>query len=370
MDVVEGFLAGLEALRSHESAVNWGCVLCLLTKIKNLPSAFKQTTVPCCIRSWETDLLETNPDANLLNQFDLFTRSTFQYEEDDEIKELKSLLTQRLEETSDTEPSNPGDDDLVPYDMSQDQELKKTRAPTYIRDCFEILTGPEDAEKYEAAVGVLETLIRRDTATAQEMSVELAKVLLHLEEKSYIEGFVGLRQGALVAVTVADPIRVLAVSAQELSRPASCPSKPHPSRPSIQIISHDASSPDWKKVVDERIRSKTRRFAKGLSQAEQLGAPNQFTPVAGHFFFPLLRNFDRYVRHGLLSSVSSILLGVPAEYLLEDMTEELLETQAWLADVTEKDPDGDCRHLALQNLLLMENLKKKLETDPLVYRTS
>ncbi|XP_039216659.1 telomere length regulation protein TEL2 homolog [Crotalus tigris] len=410
----------------------------------------------------------------------------FQYEEDDEIKELKSLLTQRLEETSDTEPSNPGDsrpnrtastdlhssvtppdldtsadpekgvdseldsdDDLVPYDMSQDRELKKTRAPAYIRDCFEILTGPEDAEKYEAAVGVLETLIRRDTATAQEMSVELAKVLLHLEEKSYIEGFVGLRQGALVAVTVADPIRVanyltsefyslnyslrqridildvLAVSAQELSRPTSSPSKPHPSRPSIQIISRDASSPDWKKVVDERIRSKTRRFAKGLSQAEQLGAPNQFTPVAGHFFFPLLRNFDRplttfdllgddhlvlgrlvhtlailmyfavnaavtpamgkallefvwalrfhtdtYVRHGLLSSVSSILLGVPAEYLLEDMTEELLETQAWLADVAEKDPDGDCRHLALQNLLLMENLKKKLETDLLEYRTA
>lgn len=41
-----------------------------------------------------------------------------------------------------------------------------------------------------------------------QMSVELAKVLLHLEEKSYIDGFLGLRQGALVAVTVADPIRV------------------------------------------------------------------------------------------------------------------------------------------------------------------
>ncbi|XP_013926704.1 PREDICTED: telomere length regulation protein TEL2 homolog [Thamnophis sirtalis] len=276
----------------------------------------------------------------------------FQYEEDDEIKELKSLLTRRLEETPDPGPLNPGDsthnatasavlqsnatppnldaseekgvdseldsdDDLVPYDMSQDKELKKTRAPTYIRDCFEILTGPEDVEKYEAALGVLETLIRRDTATAQEMSVELAKVLLHLEERSYIESFAGLRQGALVAVTVADPVRVakyltsefyslnyslcqrmdildvLAMSAQELSRPSSSPSKPNASTPSIQIISPRSSSPDWKKVVDERIRSKTRRFAKGRSQAEQMGTPNQFAPVAGHFFFPLLRNFDR-----------------------------------------------------------------------------
>ncbi|XP_058013907.1 telomere length regulation protein TEL2 homolog isoform X2 [Ahaetulla prasina] len=307
----------------------------------------------------------------------------FQYEEDDEIKELKSLLTQRLEETSDSEPPDPGestpnvtssvvlhssvrppdldasedpekgvdseldsDDDLVPYDMSQDKELKTTRAPTYIRDCFEILTGSENAEKYEAALGVLETLIRRDTATAQEMSVELAKVLLHLEEKSYIEGFAGLRQGALVALTIADPIRVakyltsefyslnyslrqrmdildvLAVSAQELSRPASSPSKPNTSHPSIQIISQNSSSPDWKKVVDERIRSKTRRFAK-------------VTPAMGkallEFVWALRFHTDTYVRHGLLSSVSSILLSVPAEYLLDDMTEEVLETQAWLA---------------------------------------
>lgn len=37
------------------------------------------------------------------------------------------------------------------------------------------------------------------------------------------------------------------------------------------------------------------------------------------------------MRQGLLSSVSSTLLSVPARHLLEDMTEELLETQAWLA---------------------------------------
>lgn len=82
------------------------------------------------------------------------------------------------------------------------------------------------------------------------------------------------------------------------------------------------------------------------------------------FVWALRFHTDTYVRQGLLSSVSSTLLSVPARHLLEDMTEELLETQAWLADVAEKDPDGECRSLALQNLLLMENLKKKLETAP------
>lgn len=82
------------------------------------------------------------------------------------------------------------------------------------------------------------------------------------------------------------------------------------------------------------------------------------------FVWALRFHTDSYVRQGLLSCVSSILLSVPAERLLQDVTEELLETRSWLEDVVEKDPDGDCRRLALQNLLLMENLKKKLETAP------
>ena len=38
--------------------------------------------------------------------------------------------------------------------------------------------------------------------------MELAKILLHLEEKTCIEGFVELRQRAQVAVLTTDPIPV------------------------------------------------------------------------------------------------------------------------------------------------------------------
>lgn len=38
--------------------------------------------------------------------------------------------------------------------------------------------------------------------------MELAKVLLHLEERTCVSGFEGLRQRALVAVTVMDPAHV------------------------------------------------------------------------------------------------------------------------------------------------------------------
>ncbi|XP_005505725.2 telomere length regulation protein TEL2 homolog isoform X3 [Columba livia] len=405
----------------------------------------------------------------------------FQYEEDDEARELKSLLVQTPpfcvvpslpdddrdekadaalplvlesdkkshtaapvtpQESSDAELDS--DDDLIPYDMSEDRELK-TKAPVYIRDCIEVLTGSEDMDKWEATVKALESLVRKNPAATREVSVELAKILLHLEEKTCIEGFVELRQRAQVAVLTTDPIPVakyltsqfyslnyslrqrmdildvLVLAARELSYPKSHGKTKHSGaqKPCIQLLPGSDSSKDWRKIVDERIKSKTRRFAMGPSQGEPASSPNEFSSVAGHFFFPLIQHFDRplttfdllgedhfvlgrlvhtlavlmylavntvavtamgkallefvwalrfhtdsYVRQGLLSCISSLLLSVPAQHLLEDMTEELLETQSWLGDVVEKDPDGDCRRLALQNLLLMENLKKKLEPVP------
>ena len=42
-----------------------------------------------------------------------------------------------------------------------------------------------------------------------------------------------------------------------------------------------------------------------------------------------------YVRQGLLSAISSVLLSVPAARLLEDLMDELLEARSWLA--------GECR---------------------------
>ncbi|NWW83754.1 TELO2 protein, partial [Rhynochetos jubatus] len=404
----------------------------------------------------------------------------FQYEEDEEARELKSLLVQTPlncvvpslpdDENEKADASLPlvvesnkkshtaapvmpdeelnaeldSDDDLIPYDMSEDKELK-TKAPVYIRDCIEVLTGSEDVEKWEATVKAIENLVRKNPAATREVSVELAKVLLHLEEKTCIEDFVELRQRAQVAVLTTDPIPVakyltsqfyslnyslrqrmdildvLVLAAQELSCPKSHGKTKHSGaqKSCIQLLPRSDSSKDWRRIVDERIKSKTRRFATGQSQVELASGPNEFNSVAGYFFFPLIQHFDRplttfdllgedhfvlgrlvhtlavlmylavntvgvaamgkallefvwtlrfhtdsYVRQGLLSCISSLLFSVPRERLLEDMMEELLETQSWLGDVVEKDPDGDCRRLALQNLLLMENLKKKLKTVP------
>ncbi|KAF6127651.1 telomere maintenance 2 [Phyllostomus discolor] len=331
------------------------------------------------------------------------------------------------------------DDEFVPYDMSGDQELKSSKAPKYVRDCIEALTTSEDWEYWEAALRALEGLVFRSRAATREVSVELAKVLLHLEEKTSVAGFEGLRQRALVAVIVTDPARVaeyltsqfyalnyslrqrmdildvLTLAAQELSRPGRLGQAPQCGSLGPTCQPGSAVAPTWRAVVDERVRRKTRRFSKGSPRQAPAGSPNEFNSVAGYFFFPLIQGFDRplvtfdllgddqlvlgrlahtlgvlmylavnttvavsmgkallefvwalrlhgdtYVRRGLLFAVSSVLLSVPAERPLADLPDELLEARSWLADEAEKDPDEDCRVLAVKALLLLEKLKDKL----------
>ncbi|KAG8433146.1 hypothetical protein GDO86_017437 [Hymenochirus boettgeri] len=217
--------------------------------------------------------------------------------------------------TSDSELDS--DDDLIPYDMSADTELKKSKAPAYIRDCIEVLLS-DDIDKVETTMSSLATLIRENTSATKEVSVELAKILLHIDDKPSVER---LRHAALVALAVTDPVPVsqyvtnefyslnyslrqrmdildvLASAAQELSEEP-------PLAKTTWTGSSSAGSQstgtwkaegltDWRKVIEERIATKTRRFTKGLSTPTQVSTPNRYHAVAGYFFFPLIQNFDR-----------------------------------------------------------------------------
>uniref|UniRef100_A0A4W3HUP3 Telomere length regulation protein TEL2 homolog n=1 Tax=Callorhinchus milii TaxID=7868 RepID=A0A4W3HUP3_CALMI len=325
------------------------------------------------------------------------------------------------------------DDELIPYDMSGDRELQKCKAPAYISGCVE---GKSPAMGRERG-------LRLNTGPAL-VSLHLARLLLHLDDKYNIEGFVSLRQRAMVGLLVVDTIAVaqyltqqfyavnyslcqrldildvLALAAQELSQPGT-ESKAAPAalldcgRGGGGAALPVPHAQHWRRIVDERIKSKTRRFAQGVSRPEAIAAPNRYGPVAAHFFFPLISNYDRpqtsfdflgeqplmmgrlihtlgilmyfavntpiaihmgkslldfiwtvryhtdtYVRQGILFAVSSLLLSVPSEGLLSEVLDEVLELRCWLADVAEKDADGDCRRLAVQSLLLLENIRQKL----------
>ncbi|KAJ8245793.1 hypothetical protein GJAV_G00260380 [Gymnothorax javanicus] len=344
--------------------------------------------------------------------------------------------TPAAEQSCDSELDS--DDELTPYDMSEDKELTKAAPPLYLRDCLEVLRTSEDPERVELSVRAAAGLVRKNVSTAREVSVQLTKVLLHLENKYNLPGFQRHRQAAMVALTVTDSIpvteylttefyslnyslrqrldvlEVLALSAQELSEPITEQALPSVGNRPASAVRDSSDDPlNWQLVVEQRIRSKTRRFTKGVSQPPATPCANRFAPVAGFFFFPLLRNYDkpqvtfdlmgsdhmllgrlihtlgllmhlavnapvatqmgrslvdfvwavRYhvdqvVRRGVLFAICSVILAMPNQNLLSELSDQLLETRAWLADVAEGDPDSDCRSLAMQCLLLLEKSLK------------
>uniref|UniRef100_A0A4W6G1G0 Telomere length regulation protein TEL2 homolog n=1 Tax=Lates calcarifer TaxID=8187 RepID=A0A4W6G1G0_LATCA len=369
------------------------------------------------------------------------TKLKFEYDQDEETQELLSLMTPV---TSD-EPE-PDDDELTPYDMSGDQEMNQASPPRYLRDCLETLISSEDPVRVELSLKVAESLVRKNVFAAKEISVQLTKVLLHMEDKYSINGFLSLRQATMVALAATDCIpvtqylttefyslnyslrqrldilEVLALAAQELSQPFTEKRDPSISvATSADLAPYPGDNPiHWRQVVEKRIQSKTKRLRKGATQPPAKATPNRYAPVAGHFFFPLLRNYDkpqvtfdllgsdhlvlgrlihtlglfmhlavnapviaaqmgralldfvwavRYhvdqmVRRGVLFAVCSVFLSMPSQNLLLDLSDQLFETRTWLADVAEGDPDADCRSLAVQSLVLLDKSLKKQLQDP------
>ncbi|KAL6488251.1 hypothetical protein MHYP_G00019920 [Metynnis hypsauchen] len=336
------------------------------------------------------------------------------------------------------------DDELTPYDMSADQVKQKVTPPRYVRDCLEALMSSDDPERVELSLQMAEELLRKNVSTAREVSVQFSKVLLHLEDRYSTAGFHTLRQNSMVALAVIhtqpvveylttefyslnyslrqrlDILEVLALAAQELSEPIT--EKKAVSRPGARAVTLEQCGEveHWRQVVEKRIQSKTRRISKGASQPSK-ATPNRYAPVAAYFFFPLLRNYDRpqvtfdllgsdhlvlgrlvhtlgllmhlavnapvatqmgkalldfvwairfhadqMVRRGVLFAVCAVFLSMPSENLLLELSDDLVETRAWLADVAESDPDADCRSLAVQSLVLLEkNLKTHLQNPSL-----
>uniref|UniRef100_W5M613 Telomere length regulation protein TEL2 homolog n=1 Tax=Lepisosteus oculatus TaxID=7918 RepID=W5M613_LEPOC len=336
------------------------------------------------------------------------------------------------------------DDELTPYDMSQDQKLSEVPPPRYLRDCLEALTTSGDPGKVEASLQAAEGLIRRNAAAAREVSVQLTKVLLHLEDSYNTAGFLGLRQGAMVALAVTDPIPVaeflttefFALNYSLCHRMDILEDRGDPRSPSSGLESTDRSPVNPQCVLLPKgsrgtgghwetcwVSSECLCFPldwQGARRPAGSAPPSRFAPVAGHFFFPLLRNYDRpqvtfdllgsdhlllgrlvhtlgllmhlaanapvatqmgralldfvwavryhvdqVVRRGVLFAVCAVFLSMPSQHLLAELSEHLLETRAWLTDVAEGDPDDECRSLAMQSLLLLErSLKKELEPEP------
>lgn len=341
--------------------------------------------------------------------------------------ELSKAEAQLESDTSNGPPNLDldSDDDLEAYDMSHDKP-SGVKMPLYLRDCMEGLLEQEDRDWTESCLKSAEGLIKNCEDELEDVAGELCKVLLYLEDKYSIPDFLSLRQQALVSLAENSPklvatylteqfyqsnlnirqrldiLEVLALASDKLSKPLTRTTKVR-QQESVSSIT-DAH---WKTVVMERINAKTKRISKGKKN-EVVPTKSRFADVAGYFFYPLMRYYDRKentfdllgedsfvlarlictlgivqnsaihspkschmasclleflsalryhteacVRDAILFALSMILVNVPASSLLSTAEHELLEIRQWLQFVVEKDSYEMCRFKAAQVLQLL-----------------
>ncbi|KAF9958151.1 telomere binding protein [Mortierella alpina] len=128
---------------------------------------------------------------------------------------------------SNAESSEDEDDkDLKPYDMDYESDpnedpeaVKKPKIamPLYIRDLLSYMRAHEDHDKLVTGLQTAEELIRRKAGSLEleDYAVELANVLLLLQDNFDTPNFYQLREDALVALVVTAPLPVVGALSEQ-----------------------------------------------------------------------------------------------------------------------------------------------------------
>ncbi|KAJ8972747.1 hypothetical protein NQ317_013801 [Molorchus minor] len=241
------------------------------------------------------------------------------------------------------------DDDLEPYDLSNDVKVTKKNPPAYLRDLRDGLLEMEDYEIFTLSLENCEKLIvsqlSDDDAT---IGLELLEILLSLEPKFYVENFDSLIHADLGTYSIARRIFMLDVLRQA-ARTLSDLKKSD--KPESHLTKKDTKT--------EQCRGETLAVIMGAAE-NCLIAPRMAKEIF-HFSWFLRFHNDVKVRMGVLTLISSAILNVPETILIQDSINELFEIRLWLADLLNPvrgEPNLECRSLAACAMILIEGILK------------
>ncbi|KAK3785627.1 hypothetical protein RRG08_015512 [Elysia crispata] len=255
------------------------------------------------------------------------------------------------------------DDDLEPFDLTNDRKVEKGKQPKFIRDCMEgLLCSSDEPDRIELCLSAAEALIRKKADGLEEIAVEFCKILLHMQDTHNLDNFQANRFGSLVALTVMCPSQVseyltsqfyesnysikqrmdmletLTSAAHELSnvdKGLQSHSFQDSAAPNVSLVGSEALL--WRKVIQGRIKDNARKFVHSRRQPEPVVTLNRFAPVAGKFFYPLMygmgkRNMcldliekDRLLLFQLLNTLAVVLYSCKNTHICTHMGRALLE---------------------------------------------
>ena len=105
------------------------------------------------------------------------------------------------------------DEDLVPYNLEDDEEdLAAVKRPRYLRDCLQLFRTPSDDkcayDAIQAALTAVAPLVESNPPDLPDLALPLTKELLHAEDKFHMKDFASLRWDGLCALLVHEPVSI------------------------------------------------------------------------------------------------------------------------------------------------------------------
>lgn len=253
---------------------------------------------------------------------------------------VKSIISAKLDALSkDTKTLSEdldSDDDLQPYDMSNDITINAKKRPNYLRDLIESLNESKDFESFEASLDVAEELVNRQLKNEDpKLALELLDLFIHLEPKFRIDGFDNIKFNTSVAIVCSQPniaaehlckdihtdigrysiatkIFMLDVLSESANRIADV--RPQDEQKSKEIISKVDENFEIpaEEIIRRRLINKTKYFHTIRPHPFSKAKKNEFAAVSDYFFYPLVSGFGSrqlsLSHHNVKQDFDSILL--------------------------------------------------------------
>lgn len=228
------------------------------------------------------------------------------------------------------------DDDLQPYDMSNDIPVSARKRPNYLRDLLEILVEAKDVETFEASLEVSEELVTKQLRTEDhKLAVDLLNLFVHLDDKYHVDNFENLKFNTAVAIVCSQPkncaehlckeihidvgrysiatkIFMLDVLSEAANRIADVRPQIEQVKPKAEVISQDDDTIPPEEIIRRRVINKTRYFHSKRPHPFAKAKRNEFAAVSDSFFYPLVGGFGMrqltLSHHNLKQDVDNILL--------------------------------------------------------------
>lgn len=266
------------------------------------------------------DLLSSQPMSLEQPQadFEHLKESEDEKDGEDTTEDEEQSTSLHVAKNSDLDSDDDEDDDLVPYNLSNDTRTDNNTRPIYLRDVISGLQDTNNPDWFKICLENASIIIERNQTMLEEVAVDFTRTLLCLNNDYDLKNFDTLRQDAMVKlccfspVTVSkfltsqfylqnyvirqrlDILEVLASASQKLSSPSQETTK----KKSQEAITIEDIFPkdmvlvekQWKSMLIVPRNLKTKVVS---TRKEVKVYVNQFSSVAGYFFFPLMKSFDK-----------------------------------------------------------------------------